>query len=277
VLTAVVLPEREPLLRVVEEYLRSPDHKQPLAAGQTDLMSRADLSIETLLGLCSAHPEVEARILALAASPSYGTGVAIKTLDQAVLWLGMRTLSDLYLESVMYHFVFQVPGYEALVGPVRYHSLAVAHIARQLCVRARVASESAFAAGILHEAGLAVGVAGLARMRGPADGNELRLAPVLLAARSDLSGRVARAWRLPPDVTIPVLQLQRRAAPRDVQSAVLCLADALATKIGRGLDVLGEPDPNFDTMLAAAEVLGLLPAQIDAIAFEVDKMLLALG
>lgn len=276
-LTTVKLPEREPLLRVVEEYLRSPERKQPLAAAQTDLMSRADLSVETLLGLCSAHPEIEARIVALAASPSYGTGVTIKNLDQAVLWLGMRTLSDLYLESVMHHFVFQVPGYEALVGPIRYHSLAVAHIARQLCIRARVSSDSAFAAGILHEAGLAVGVAGLARLYGPANGNVLRLAPALLAARSDLSGRVARAWRLPPDVTIPVLQLQRCAAPRDVQSAVLSLADALATKIGRGLDVLGEPEPNFGTMLAAAEVLGLLPAQIDAIAFEVDKMLLALG
>jgi HD-like signal output (HDOD) protein len=277
VLTTVKLPEREPLLRVVEEYLRSPEHKQPLAAGQTDLMARADLSIETLLGLCSEHPEIEERIVSLAASPSYGTGVTIKNLDQAVLWLGMRTLSDLYLESVMYHFVFQVPGYEALVGPIRYHSLAVAHIARQLCVRARVSSDSAFAAGILHEAGLAVGVAGLARLRGPADGNELRLAPALLAARSNLSGRVARAWRLPPDVTIPVMQLQRSAAPRDVQSAVLSLADALAIKTGRGLDVLGEPEPNFGTMLAAAEVLGLQPAQIDAIAFEVDKMLLALG
>jgi HD-like signal output (HDOD) protein len=270
-------PSTFELLPAMDAFLRSPQHRQPLAAGQTDLVTRNELSIETLTELCSKTPSVGERILKLAASPAYGSVVPIRSLEQAVLWLGMRPVSDLYLESVMHEFVFQAPGYEVLCGPIRYHSLAVAHIARQLTVRAKVKCESAFAAGILHEAALAVGVQAIAQVRGPADGGEIKLAPLLLAARSDLSNRLARAWKLPPDITIPILQLQRRASPRDTQSAVLCLADAVATKIGRGLTALGEPDPKFEVIGRAAEVLGLLPNQVDAIAFEVDKMLLEMG
>ena len=53
-------PSTLELLPAMDAFLRSPQHRQPLAAGQTDLVTRCELSIETLTELCTKTPSVGA-------------------------------------------------------------------------------------------------------------------------------------------------------------------------------------------------------------------------
>lgn len=101
-------------------------------------------------------PALTAKILRVVNSPYYGRVREVTTINQAVVTLGVRSVTAIALSSSVYKMTENVEG---MVSRKRFwrHSLEVAIAARMIAEEIRFEpGEEAFVAGLLHEIGLLV-------------------------------------------------------------------------------------------------------------------------
>ncbi|MBK7143069.1 MAG: HDOD domain-containing protein [bacterium] len=101
-------------------------------------------------------PAMTAKVLRIANSPYYGAGRNISTVTQAVVTLGMRTVTALTLYSSVYKLV---GDWKTQINRTRFwrHSLEVAIGSRMIYeALGKKPSEEAFVAGLLHDIGILV-------------------------------------------------------------------------------------------------------------------------
>ncbi|RKX26756.1 MAG: hypothetical protein DRP46_10530 [Candidatus Zixiibacteriota bacterium] len=112
-----------------------------------------DSSISSLAGVIKKDPALTAKLLRIVNSPYYCPAREITTIDQAVVTVGLRTVTSVALAASIYD-KFKSMGRS--IDRIRFwrHSLEVAltsrHIAREAGYEP---AEEAFAAGLLHDIG----------------------------------------------------------------------------------------------------------------------------
>ncbi len=113
-------------------------------------------SVQELATVLMRDPSLTAKILRIANSPFYGVGREITTMTQAVVTLGLRTVTALTLSSSVYKLV---DGWNTAVDRPRFwrHSLEVAIGSRLIYDGlGKLQSEEAFVSGLLHDIGILV-------------------------------------------------------------------------------------------------------------------------
>ncbi|MFZ1684532.1 MAG: HDOD domain-containing protein [Candidatus Zixiibacteriota bacterium] len=144
---------------VIQKILR--ENKELLSLPQTlaevlRLTKDETSSVQELGQVLMRDPALTAKILRIANSPFYGVGREITTMTQAVVTLGLRTVTALTLSSSVYNLV---DGWNSAIDRNRFwrHSLEVA-IGSRLIYEGinRQQSEEAFIAGLLHDIGILV-------------------------------------------------------------------------------------------------------------------------
>jgi HD-like signal output (HDOD) protein len=137
------------------------DHKELTSLPQTlaevlRVTREEDSSSQELAKVLLRDPAMTAKVLRIANSPYYGAGRNISTVTQAVVTLGMRTVTALTLSSSVYKLV---GDWKTSINRTRFwrHSLEVAIGSRMIYeALGKKPAEEAFVAGLLHDIGILV-------------------------------------------------------------------------------------------------------------------------
>jgi HD-like signal output (HDOD) protein len=261
----------EAMVAHLRRTLAAPSYKPPLLPSiALDLMKltrQPDVSLAEVRTLLERDALLAAKVLQLAQSALYSRGAPVRSLHEAISRLGLRTLGDLFLQTVLSMRVFRADGYDAPMATLMRHSTVTAHVARIACRMTALPDEYAFMCGLLHDAGLAAGLLifadtgphGEAREAprstrqqprvsgGPAARGAQRpttplperpsyeeLAPALDAVHEEASATLAEAWKLNPDIRMVIgshhhVSINGRVHPL---AAVVCVSDWIASEAG---------------------------------------------
>lgn len=263
----------------VERLFSSSAYRPPLlpvvAVRVLELSRSQEASFGAIVDVIESDPLFSASVLRSASSPLYASNTPLRSIHQALLRLGLQNLTDICVEVAMTGRVFKAQGYELPMEAIRRHSVAVAHAARLISRRVGIAAESAFSLGLLHEAGLAVGIIALnTSALWPTRFHPSRVWSVLSEVQVELLERLVSAWTLPADLATGILNYHRGTAPIDGARAALAIADRVATGLGIGLP----QEIDGSVMLSQrADIgrlfLGLKLSDVAMIETEVQKLL----
>jgi len=248
----------------VSEGLRgvfgSPGYKPPMLPSVAleihDLSCRPDIDTEKLVVVLEHDPMLAAHVLRVANSAIFRGRDAETSLRSAVLRLGLKNLGEVVFEIALHMRVFRSAEYSDMMEQLRRHSTASGNLCRMLASRVGQDPEHAFLCGLLHD----IGIAGILIVLGERRKSEPALDPVVLSEvvgqiHEDVSGMLVRNWKLPEEVAEVVAHHHGRAAvtTAPVLSAVVAIADALASKFGFAMDLgSGSCDGNEEDVFIAA-------------------------
>jgi putative nucleotidyltransferase with HDIG domain len=120
-----------------------------------EVMASPNSSFKDLAIIFVTDQAIATRVLKLANSAYYGLSQKVSSIQQASVILGHKTLAELItMMSSSDLMGNKMPGYRLDAGALWQHSLAVAFGSRIIAKKAEPeASDDAFAAGLIHDAG----------------------------------------------------------------------------------------------------------------------------
>lgn len=230
----------------VRQVVTAPDYQPPLlpavALELVQLSSDPSTPMSKVRHLVQSEPLIAVKVLQLAQSALYSRGAPVHSLDDAMARLGLKNLSDLFLQAAMTTRVFRTEGYKEPMEELRKHSVMCAHLARLVCRRTGFPDEYAYMCGLLHDVGIAAGIlvfGDAKRDKGPPKYEDVQAS--IESVHEEASAIVAKAWDLPADVQLVLGHHHHFLVGTRVHplAAAVCLADCLATtaNVGAGNEV----------------------------------------
>jgi HD-like signal output (HDOD) protein len=241
------------VLDKLRAVLEAPTYEPPVlpaaALDVLELSRKPDAAFGDIRKVMERDALLAAKVLRVAQSSAYsGASGAIRTLDDALVRLGMRTLAFIFMEAAMKMKVFRAPGYEEPMQELSRHSAASAHLSRHIARRTSIYDEHSFLCGLLHDVGIAASLIALTQLgRGAIIPPFDEVWPAVRDAHEMASGIVCRSWNLPGEITMVVANHHQVSIGGHVHpvAAVLSVADWVATQHGFGMrDEAREPLPN---------------------------------
>ena len=226
------------LLRAnVDRLFGSPLYRPPMlptvALRVLEQSRRSNASYSEVVSLIESDPLFSASVLKIASSPMYASKSALRSIDQALLRMGLARLVDVCLEVALTARVFRAPGFERVMERVRRHSVAVGHVARLVAERTGAVGDDTFTLGLLHEVGVVAGLITLSTQalwpEGLPKGDHI---PLVVDERGSLTDKLVRAWCLPDSIARGLSDLGRGSPPTDAGLASVIVANRLAELIG---------------------------------------------
>jgi HD-like signal output (HDOD) protein len=219
---------------------QSQEYEPPLLPGVVlELMTlswKPDVSAAEIVDVLGRDPLLAGQLLKLAQSPLY-RGVAVRSLHDAVVRLGLRRVSDLFCRAALEMRVFRAPGYENDMAALRSHSAFTAELTRVVCKETSVASDYGFLCGLLHDVGIAACILALSEFAQSGPGVSLDDAWTAVKQLHEWgSDFLGKTWGLPSDLTRVIGHHHSSALePEDRQVlAALRIADSLSIAVGYG-------------------------------------------
>jgi len=177
------------------------------------LVHSKSVSVQQIANLLRTDPSTSAKLLRMVNSPYFGIPGGVSDVARAIPFIGFNTLYQLVL-SITVVEALDDSG-DAAIRALWLHSLAVATVARELAIETKVADPGAcFTAGLLHDMGT-IALAKLEPARFAAacavrdsEGLSSHEAEqrVGLPSHSLLGGALARQWRFPAMLAVPIEQ-----------------------------------------------------------------------
>jgi HD-like signal output (HDOD) protein len=237
----------------------------PLPAVASEVLRLAaspDADARRLTELLHRDPALAAQVVRVANSPLHAPREPIVSLQQAVARMGLGAVQDLAFAAAAKSAAFAAPSHAALAEAEWRHALVAAGFAREIGRQRRRAVESAFLAGLLHDAGRLVAYREIAACEGAPLSSAFASAVADLV-HVDLGGELVRAWRLPAPIGEAVaFHHDLASAPEGSEVApTTALADEMAHAAID--DVQVEAGRFVGT--AAAVRLGLYPDDVAAV------------
>jgi HD-like signal output (HDOD) protein len=226
------------------ELFRSSAYEPPVlpvvAVELLALTRKPRVDVRNVVELLQQDALLAGDLLKIAQSPLYATA-PIRSLEDAILRLGLSKVSDLFLKASLDRRVFRSPGYDAPMNQLRKHSALTAELVQRVC-RITVGMEQyAFLCGLLHDVGTAAAILALSEVlpRPPFE----TVLPIVEAIHEGCSEVVARIWKLPPDVGTVLALHHRLSLDGKVHpvAAAVSIADGLSDEVGLGF--YAETDP----------------------------------
>lgn len=222
--------------------LQSPDYTPPqLPSTATQLMElsrQESVQPGAMVALLERDPMLAAELLKLAQSSMYGGSFSVRTLDEAIVRLGLRRTAELFLHAALEARVFRAAGYQKRMDELRRHSVAVAHLARLVGREAGVTDQSAFICGLLHDVGIAASLIALVETcpRGTEVPPFEEVWPAIRVVHEQAGGVLASTWHFPSEVTFVIERHHSFVVDGQIHplSAVVSMADWVASELGFG-------------------------------------------
>jgi len=239
------------------------------------LTRQPDVGFDEVLAVLERDGMLAGQVLRTAQSPVYGGNSGIKSLQQALVRLGLHTLGDIFFATAMNQRVFRVRGYESKMASLRRHSLVTAQIARIISRYTRLFEDTAFLAGLLHDVGIAALV--FAVTDGPHSRNLPpfeQMWPAIVRIHAETSGVLCQAWGLTADIVTAVRQHHSLTAGTQVSEVhALAAVVAMADDLARRLDA-GAGESRASESVAAMRVLGLAEHAVSKIEVEASAIVM---
>jgi diguanylate cyclase (GGDEF)-like protein len=213
-----------------------------IAVQVLELTKQADVDLVEIARLISKDPALSGKILRTVNSSFYGRSQHVGTISHALVILGLQSVKTLVLGfSLVSHLEKDKSGGFDYLGYWR-RSIYAANAARTIAARVGVVQqEEAFLAALLQDIGMLV----LDRVLGPEYGKvcgsvvshaDLSAAETaaLGAHHAEVGELMARQWRLPPLLAVPIAS---HLSPADITDAPLRKVTELVALAGHCADV----------------------------------------
>jgi len=126
----------------------------PVRSQLLQCLTQEDPDLSRLVSWVEKDPVIAARVLRVANSPFFGLAHEVDSIGHAVSLVGLRSLQSMALAvAVMEQFKPSDPRLQSAHQEHWRHSVAVAVCTQALARRARIAVDTAFSAGLLHDLG----------------------------------------------------------------------------------------------------------------------------
>lgn len=184
----------------------------------------ADLA--ELSDLIHQDQSLAGNVLRIANSAAYRPSEPIVSLRQAVMQLGLTTLSEIALAACLQSPALSAPGYEHLHRQFFAEAFVSAGFAKEIARCRRSNVEVAFLCGLLHRIGLTVALGAIAHAAAESAAKPDEAAALGLAREfeRDFAVAVTGAWNLPPAVRIVATYHQTPDAAPEFVPEVKCTA-----------------------------------------------------
>ncbi|MEO8903085.1 MAG: HDOD domain-containing protein [Polyangiaceae bacterium] len=250
------------------QTFNDPNYRPPplpsIALELMSLTNRDDSTIDRIVRLLEQDEMLAGGVMRLIGSPLYTARSPIRTLKEAVVRLGVRTVRDLVFETALNQGVFQLAEYSETIEQIRRHSTVTAYIARIVCKVARIDEEHAFLCGLLHDIGFAALLFAVSHIEAEDSPPLIQLWPDIDALHEQASRLVTELWQLPREMQEVVghhHHLHTGATSR--VAAAINIADQLSERFGArvfgpvdadGVLLVGDTVDEFDLEVSRAEL-----------------------
>ncbi len=259
----------KPLLDVlvvdrIRGLLSAEDYRPPqlpaTAVQLIELSRKENMQPGPMVALLEQDPLLAADLLRLAQSPVYGS-CEMRTLDEAIVRLGLSRTAEVFLHAALDAKVFHASGYQSQMNDLQKHSVAVGRLCRMFGKLLKVRNPALFLCGLLHEVGAAAALVALVD-NNPIGSKVPQFAevwPAVSATHEFAGGLVARMWSFPSQIeeTISRHHSFLNDEELDPTSCVVYLADWMANHLGVGFQDEQEEElnPRILERLAVDETL----------------------
>ena len=254
----------------LHETFNNPDYRPPPLPGVAlELMSlsnRDDATIDRIVRLLEQDEMLAGGVMRLIGSPIYAARTRIRSLKEAVVRLGVRTVRDLVFETALNQGVFQLAEYSETIEQIRRHSTVTAYIARIVCKHAKIDEEHAFLCGLLHDLGFAGLLFAVSNVEAESSPPLLQLWAEIDTLHEQASRIITELWNLPIEIQELVGHHHHlHTGETSKIAAAIHLADRLSERFGasvvgpvddQGVLLAGDAVDDFDLEVSRAE-LGL--------------------
>jgi HD-like signal output (HDOD) protein len=265
------------------ETFNNPDYRPPPLPGVAlELMSlsnRDDATIDRIVRLLEQDQMLAGGVMRLIGSPLYAARTRIRSLKEAVVRLGVRTVRDLVFETALNQGVFQLAEYSETIEQIRRHSTVTAYIARIVCKHAKVDEEHAFLCGLLHDIGFAGLLFAVSNIEAESSPPLIQLWAEIDTLHEQASRIVTRLWSLPIEIQELVGHHHHLHTGETSRiAAAIHIADRLSERFGasvvgpvdeNGSLLAGDAVDDFDLEVSRGE-LGLNGQAMDRIIEEAE-------
>lgn len=239
----------------------------PTVAGRVmALAGDEDADVADLSDLIHQDQGLAGNVLRIANSAAYCSGEPIVSLRQAVMRLGMTTLSEIAIAACLQGKTFRTPGHDNYRRRLLVHAFIAGGFAKELARHLRRNVEAMFLCGLLHSVGHPVVmhlIATLLPAGTLANLSEEEVAALGCEFHRAAAAAVTVAWKLPQQVQVAAVHFEQPdAAPEFVDEARLtALAANLATWVVSG----PAGDANEVRALPWWAELNFYPDDVDAV------------
>jgi HD-like signal output (HDOD) protein len=275
---------RTQLIKTFENPNYRPPPLPNIAIELQMLAAKEDASIEEIVRVLEKDEMLAGSVVRLVGSPLYAGRGPVRSLREAVIRLGVRTVRDVVFDASLRRGVFEVPEYKETIAQIGRHSRATAYIARTVCKQARISEDMVFLCGLLHDIGFAAILFAAARAKVSVPLAEMWAEVDSLHEQG--SKLVTKLWGLPAELsTIVGAHHHLHTGATSRMAAVINLADHLTAQFS--LAIVGPPDAEGNPMPADAvttvevsdslSVLSLDEAAVQRIAAEAGPAVSAIA
>jgi len=231
-----------PTMQIADHpWLRPDDLAIPMLPAQAhrvlQLVADPDVTITRLASVVSKDPVLATRVLGMANSALYGAMSPLRSVSDAVVRLGTRTVRNVVVTVSMHSQVKSPEVYGQEGARFIEHAIGTAYVAHMVAEQAREDVDEAFLCGLLHDLGK------LVILRTAHDyqqkhkivirGNELQAA--LTDHHATCGALALQFWNVPPDVCEIVRHHHAFEQAGDPQAAAVCYAaNLLSHRYGFG-------------------------------------------
>jgi HD-like signal output (HDOD) protein len=228
---------RQQLIQTFEDPSYRPPPLPSVALEMVALASQEDVEVGHVVRLLERDQLLAASVMKLIGSPIYAGRTKVRTLQEAVARLGIRTVRDAVFETALKKSVFVVPAHAEVVERMGRHGIVTAYLTRLVCRHARVDEDHAFLCGLLHDIGFSALLFALG------DPNRKTPAPPLLevwaeidAVHETASKVVTKLWGLPPEIAAIVANHHHVHTGASARiAAVVNIADSLTERFSANI------------------------------------------
>jgi len=241
---------QQALVERLLETFAAEDYQPPLLPGAAlQLLSLArdpDVPMSKFIGLLETEPLILARVIRTAQSPFYSGGARVKTIEDAVLRLGIRSISLIFTEAAMHGGVFSSPMFQEPMQALRRHSTATAHIGRKLAERIGQPGDRVYLCGLLHDIGIAACLLVAPQLESP-EGRPFtfdELTAPIYDVHEQAGHILSTLWNMPEGLRWVFAHHHTFALRTHVSpmAALVCLASWVASESGAGAIDVGETE-----------------------------------
>ena len=246
----------------------NPDYRPPPLPGVAlelmTLSNRDDATIERIVRLLEQDEMLAGGVMRLIGSPLYAARTRIRSLKEAVVRLGVRTVRDLVFEVALHQGVFGLAEYAETIEQIRRHSTVTAYISRIVCKHAKIDEEHAFLCGLLHDIGFAGLLFAVSNFEAEDSPPLIQLWGEIDALHEQASRVITKLWNLPVELQEVVGHHHHlHTAETSRVAAAIHIADRLSERFGasvvgpldeHGVLLAGDAVDDFDLEVSRAEL-----------------------